>query len=167
MITTDALVQLLGKSAAQVCAFLCAERCSFQYTNPDDAAFVSAKEIGVSFALRDARWWANQAPDSAAANVFFVLGIHLRGDGKSGYARYSGELPGGLLFGDPVQVLVGRLGQPSDSNFSKSAKPDEVYWAKYPIGPSTYVHLEFDPRDGLVLVTFMVDPDSFTLKKVQ
>jgi len=87
--------------------------------------------------------------------ALIITGIHFYSEGYEGYHAYTGELPGGVKFGDSKKIVRGKMGTPSKSGGgNKAVGKVWPYWDRYDY-PGYSVFVQYDRKERVDMVTLM------------
>ena len=125
--------------------------------------FVELVDAGVSVMFAEAPHvlpWA----DVGDPKALHVSAFHFHGPGHEQHAPYTGELPGGLRFGDGEGDVVAKMGEPiaiGGGGWSSVLSEMAPFWMRYALGDGVTVEFQMDPAKRVEMVTLAV-PDPLT-----
>lgn len=85
----------------------------------------------------------------------YLIAFHLHRDGHEGYARYAGNLPNGVTFGDSESEVVRKLGEPLErggGNIFPVLNRPVPNWSRYAVGDAA-LRFQFDQNRRLEMAT--------------
>jgi len=112
------------------------------------------KQDGVDVVFKEAPW-AAPPEEIEDQHELYVVAFHLHREGHEGFAGYSGQLPKGVILGDPETEVLRKMGSPSSTGgggISNALKRAIPRWSRYPLG-NGFLHLQLDPADRVEMVT--------------
>ena len=95
---------------------------------------------------------------ATGSGELLLSSFHLYSEGYDGFARYGLTLPGSLAFGDGLDTVLAKLGEPvrtGGGDYSSLLKRVTPRWLVFPLG-ADHLHVQFDGGDHVDLVTLQV-----------
>ena len=122
--------------------------------------YVELKKHGISVMFKQAPWVipSSEITDSEA---LYLDAFHFHREAHEGYSEYRGSLPGEVAFGDSLEAVVGKLGEPlatGGGGFSTVLKKVVPYWVRYSLKPDKFIQFQLD-ADGKVELATLYTPD--------
>jgi hypothetical protein len=112
------------------------------------------KPEGVDVVFKEAPW-VLPSKEVTDPKELYVAAFHLHSEGHEGYARYAGQLPGGIAFGDPESEVLRKMGPPLASGggeMSKVLKRPVPRWFRFGLGDCV-LHIQFNETGRVEMVT--------------
>lgn len=162
MITFEKAEQLLAQDFDEVAQVLTrANEPLINVRRSESMAFIEIKDEGVSIAAKLDNWRPRYGlAEKSHSDGFFVTGIHFHSAASKGYREYVGSLWNSVYFGQKIEAVIAAHGTPAVSGGgvqSKVVSSPVPRWIKYALGENKFVHLQFSDREGLELLTVMLD----------
>ena len=135
----DKLVTLLGRSEhdPEITNFF--GRYMSNIGRDEYYGFLEFKPDGVAVVFNEAPWVIS-AKEITDPHELYLIAFHLYREGYEGYAGYSGQLPHGVVMGDPEARVLSKMGQPSErggGNVMPVLNRPVANWLRYPFGDAT------------------------------
>lgn len=111
-------------------------------------AYLSRKEEGFTLVFRDEAVVLNKDVPVGRSPLLF-LGAFLYSEGKDGFAEYADPLPEGLVFGDPRETVLEKLG-PSDDHRERRGEIRTERWNR----PTHILNLEYAKGEGTLRLVY-------------
>ncbi len=122
---------------------------------------VEFPDQGVEVVLKEAPWVIPPAEISDPKDLF-VAGFHFHREGHDGYTEYTADFPGGVEFGDRVEEVRHKMGEPSASGgggISHVLKRRLSRWIQYRIDDS-FLRFQLDADDRVEMGTLFAESPS-------
>src|SRR6266436_197135 len=117
--------------------------------------YVEFKAHGISVMFKQAPC---VIPSSEVTNpeALYLDAFHLHRQDHEGYSQYRGALPGGVAFGDSLEQIVRKLGEPVTTGGGGASiilKKPVPYWVRYSLGPNECIQFQFDDDGNMEMAT--------------
>jgi hypothetical protein len=119
--------------------------------------FLEFKPDGVAVVFNEAPWVIS-SKEVTDPKELYLIAFHLYRDGHEGYAGYSGRLPNRVVMGDSEEVVLRKMGQPSErggGNLMPVLKTPIPYWLRYAFGDAG-LRFQLDANGRVEMATLLV-----------
>jgi len=127
-------------------------------------AFIEVKADGVSVVFKEAPKVIPKEAVTDPHELHFAA-FHLHSEGHEGYRKYSGDLPGGVAFGDNADTVLKKLGAPvASGGGQKSVVLNRRLpkWLRYDFG-EFLVNVQFDEVGFIEMLTIFIEDQQLSV----